>query len=285
MNHLSESNVQQLRSWVMSEPSTFYVTKSYATRIEEEMLDPPSTVPIEHCPVCILVPRFPMILPCSPKHMVCHICYLTLFKFQLKQRDAEYSIKCPICRFEVTNGSTISIYDLRRSQPTETLSIFYSTVAVPCPNDGCQEKPIPLIDLYDHQLFTCPFRRIQCPNCNFISPANQMEAHFTECLKLHIYCQNCSGSYRASTCEHDCVLVIRNQSINNKPSQQVYSYQHGEVQLHPNSERHDHYDGTLWAVEELICAHHLAKINRHAHRRRPGLVMVNDALLALINSS
>ena len=168
---LSLRNQELISEWVKNQPAA----KIVPTVFEDDVVKHDD---LHRCPVCLMVPRFPMIFTkCLTPHMVCSDCFLNLFNYstELLVTRSTFYINCPLCRAPVEAYEVMDIISESTLHPTSSLSQFYMTATVACSNQDCPEKTIPLIDINHHEFLTCPYRPIQCPsfNCSFDGSASR----------------------------------------------------------------------------------------------------------------
>ena len=198
---LSIRNQELISEWVKKEPSG----KIVPTVFEDDAVKHGD---LQRCPVCLMVPRFPMVFTkCLRPHMVCSDCFTSLFTIQLNGGyTSTLYIKCPLCRAPVQASEVIDIISESNLHPSSSLSQFYKTATVACSNEDCPEKTIPLLDINYHEIISCPYRTIKCPciDCFFEGSASSVEDHIIFCPKKRFYCDKCISDYFITPRGHKC---------------------------------------------------------------------------------
>lgn len=155
------------------------------------------------CPICQLVARHPIQVPCC-KHWYCCFCFLQYTELSVSRGQNTGTIKCAYCRGEFYIEQTF------RAAVSEERITLYNSLMVLCPyNCGYRGHPA---FVCDHQWFHCSKRKIKCPNigCERIDKAENILAHFDQCIDAHINCPSCGLPVRLTNfMTHNCIEELR----------------------------------------------------------------------------
>lgn len=289
MDYLNLANRLRLDAWIKREPSISFSSKQCTKGIEEHTVELIDRNAIMICPVCRLVPRFPLIFgSCTTSHIICHECYSTLFENMLAKKDDEYRITCPYCRKPVHNGLTVPIRNELALFPASNASQFYQLAHTSCTNENCTEQHIPLHLLNEHENFKCEYRPIKCPspNCTFIGPARDLEKHLHTCSKIQINCETCESTHRIAISTQDRTIALKRHFSILKKQRKSFYFQRGPIQLPPNGDSSDPSEIVLHRVNKLIIKKRLTRLHVHEQRRRPvrtrGIIQIDERTMISI---
>ena len=207
---MNEHNIQRLTDWV---------SKSHRLRDPKSTIDLATckflnTETVMNCPVCLEIPRFPLIFPCG--HLECNNCYKKDFKLRARRRGTDFYTLCPLCRAEVNPELVITVSTEVRDHPSSKVSKFYNELSVRCENMACNEF-IPFFRITQHEIFECSKRDIQCParNCPCIGKPNEIIIHTINCPLHQIYCQNCNSHWPVTVFGHNCNKTLLAKLLSN----------------------------------------------------------------------
>ena len=156
------------------------------------------------CSICQALPRHPASLPgCG--HLFCDTC----LKKYIDERDQGHSfgnlIPCPICRhkFHPYGAMTFGYFQFWSQN-------LYRSIHLKCPY-GCGFES-DAMEVDKHQVFTCPKRRIKCPNegCQIMMKACDMEErHLKDCPQQLMFCSTCFLPVKSSELtSHHCIQKL-----------------------------------------------------------------------------
>ena len=175
---------QRIKQWIIRQPAENPPSQT----VEEDQVNYSDRETIQTCPVCFMVPKYPVIFRnCHKPHFVCSECYTQLWKTKntdpVNDNLIQDYIFCPICRDKVYPCRVYGLRDLVTYYRDLDIVKFFSLATIPCSRDGCPEKAIPLRDISYHEMKICTKRLFHCPSlqCKELVEASQLENHITNC--------------------------------------------------------------------------------------------------------
>ncbi len=158
------------------------------------------------CGICHKIARNPVRLS-KCRDLFCAWCirkhYSDLTGRFSTRADDQISQKCPTCPGFYRLAENCKYLDF---SPAEKIPF---TVQVTCSNN-CGRKT-QLLDMHDHDCYTCPLRRVACPNvdCRYIDEQVKVRFHFKSCVFYSINCKSCCLPTLTSTfAQHNCKTVL-----------------------------------------------------------------------------
>ena len=190
MAEFSQRNKDRLSAWVARQARL----RDPVSSNDPCLIENPDHSTVFRCPACFDIPRFPIIASC--KHVLCHECFVKMFHAQLFNIDNNYFTKCPECRKSLSPEDVHTFFQEKLANPASAVVKFYSSIRELCDNGGCN-KFISYENLFDHEFFQCPFRRIACPaeRCPSIAPPDLTLRHSLKCPLHFIWCGTCLSKY------------------------------------------------------------------------------------------
>ena len=92
---MDDSNIEKIISWVICQRRK----QSVNITLNNKSIGNFNADDIQLCPVCLEIPRFPVVFSCG--HIECSNCYFSDFQLRFLQNDQIYFTICPNCRSEV----------------------------------------------------------------------------------------------------------------------------------------------------------------------------------------
>ena len=170
-SHQQEQIVDQksISVWVNTQPRH----REINTTIDSENFEHQESIRDITCPICLDVPRFPIIFRC--KHFLCSFCYKEHFRTNKFKQDGIGKMPCPMCRANVSSHDAFTFSDSILFKIKSNFIESYNTIHYKCDNIGCN-KLVKLCDLNDHEMCDCSFRMLKCHfrHCLIIGTAEQM---------------------------------------------------------------------------------------------------------------
>jgi len=208
---LSEDNIKRLTNWVEKESRiqdpSFIIQPSQIYSFDSDT--------IQRCPSCLEIPRFPIIFPCG--HLECHNCYIKDFKVRGRHRENTYFSNCPNCRAEVNPEQVRTAREEIKLNPSSKAAKFYSTLQVQCDNINCNQF-YPYSDLTKHEIFTCPYREVECPAkaCPCAGTPDRLLVHTINCPLHFIWCKECYSKWPVAGYVHSCIKALQARFLSDK---------------------------------------------------------------------
>ena len=186
MAELSQRNKDRLSAWVARQARL----RDPESSIDPCLIENPDHSTVFRCPACFDIPRFPVIALC--KHVLCHDCFIKMFHAQLFRIGNNYFTKCPECSKNLSPDDVHTFSQEKLANPTSAVVAFYNSIRVLCDNAGCN-KFISYENLFNHEFFLCPLRRISCPaeRCPSVAPPDLTLRHSLKCPLHFIWCGTC----------------------------------------------------------------------------------------------
>ena len=199
---MDDDNIQKIITWV-----NFQSRKQIAnTTLNIKSIGHFNTNDIQQCPVCLEIPRFPVVFACG--HIECSNCYLSDFQLRFLQKDQIYFTNCPICRSEIYPENVRTLNDELNNNPNSKLSRFNRSLEIKCDNDGCNKYQM-YSTLTKHELLQCEHRQVSCPayKCPVIGKPETIKLHSVNCPLHRIQCTNCNIIFPIISYKHSCLMV------------------------------------------------------------------------------
>ena len=249
-------NISRIHEWVSREPSQIYLDRKFSISFNQDNINVIDRELIQVCPVCLELPRFPLILSCG--HVMCHICLVELFKQRSKRINKELCIKCPVCRTARVKLDKISSLTTALSMNTHNrVTSFYKESTIKCGNRGCKHSPLPLADVNQHEFFDCVNRCLNCPAklCPFRGPAIVLEEHMLQCTFHTTICETCVTERRVNDIDHSCLdtFFLQSSCIRDyHPIIRPANYRSGDVLLPTNQKPFDPIEVAIRRIRRII---------------------------------
>lgn len=230
---LNPENIQAISNWMSKQMRQ----REPQSNIDPDLIDYLDSETLIRCPVCLDIPRFPIIFPCG--HLECHFCYLVDFKVRGKHRGTKFFSPCPECRAEVNPELVWTIENEIKIHMNSKISNFYSNLRVQCDNNGCNKFFFYSL-LTKHEMLQCKYRDICCPseNCPCIGHPDSLLTHSANCPLNSIWCRVCNESFSIIYYSHNCSKVLQrkvllglNKKYDSKRITKIYAQPTGTVVL------------------------------------------------------
>ena len=149
---LSPDNIQRITEWIQSKVNYSIIYPGYTNDFSNDqvLLDQCDKELKQVCPICLLVPRYPLFLKCG--HLTCLPCLTEYRKDKFMFKKIFF---CPICKQSCSLDKIYSYKVEKQNRPNSLSMRMFKKPKFICTYAGCG-KSYSLETIHHHEMFECP---------------------------------------------------------------------------------------------------------------------------------